>query len=69
MFGSMCSTQLGCTQTFQFYPLAQYLDIDGDLLVKTPKLTGGFEWCKDGQIAPWKSGYGLRVDASQLFQE
>lgn len=34
MFGSMCSTQLGCAQTFQFYPYAQYLDIDGALLVK-----------------------------------
>lgn len=34
MFGSMVSTHLGCTQTFQFYEFAQYFDIDGALLVK-----------------------------------
>lgn len=38
MFGTMVSTQLGCTQTFQFYPLAHFLDVDGALLTKTPKL-------------------------------
>jgi|694.fasta_scaffold57895_5 hypothetical protein len=38
MFGSMCSTKLGSTQTFQFWPLAHYLDIDGSLLVKDPNI-------------------------------
>jgi hypothetical protein len=44
MFGSMCSTQLGCTQTFQYYPLAEYLDVDGALLIKEPHVEGGFIW-------------------------
>lgn len=44
MFGSMVSTHLGCTQTFQFYEFAQYFDIDGALLVKQPQISGGFEW-------------------------
>jgi hypothetical protein len=69
MFGSMCSTQLGCTQAFQFYPMAQFMDIDGDLLVKMPRLKGGFSWGIDGRVEPWKSGVGLRVDASELFKE
>lgn len=34
MLGSMVSTHLGCSQTYGLYPLAQYLDIDGALLVK-----------------------------------
>lgn len=34
MFGSMVSTHLGCTQTFQFNEYACYFDIDGALLVK-----------------------------------
>jgi len=34
MFGSMVSTHLGCTQTYQFHEYAQYFDIDGALLVK-----------------------------------
>jgi hypothetical protein len=38
MFGSMVSTQLGCTQIFQFHPLAQYFDIDGALLVSSPQI-------------------------------
>lgn len=36
MFGSMCSTQLGCTQTYQFWPLACFMDVDGALLTKEP---------------------------------
>jgi hypothetical protein len=52
MFGTMCCTQLGCTQTFQFYPLAKYLDIDGALLIKIPKLYGGFVWGENGWVKP-----------------
>ena len=52
MFGSMCLTKLGTSQTFQFYPLVKYMDIDGSLLVKDPIVKGGFEWRKDGTIKP-----------------
>jgi len=34
MFGSMVSTQIACSQTFQLHPLATYFDVDGALLVK-----------------------------------
>ena len=44
MYGSMVSTQLGCTQTYMLAPLCTYMDIDGSLLVKTPKISGGFTW-------------------------
>lgn len=36
MFGSMVSTHLGCTQTFQFHKYSKYFDIDGALLLKNP---------------------------------
>ena len=67
MFGSMCSTQLGCAQTFQFYPLAQYMDIDGSLLVKEPIVEGGFEWETNGFISPLKLSSGLQVNCDHLF--
>ena len=50
MFGSMVSTQLGCTQSFQLYPLSNYFDIDGSLLVKSPSFSGGFTWGADGLL-------------------
>jgi L-alanine-DL-glutamate epimerase-like enolase superfamily enzyme len=33
MLGSMVSTHLGCNQTYCLYPLTQWLDVDGSLLV------------------------------------
>lgn len=44
MLGSMVSTQLGCAQTYALHPLTRYLDIDGSLLVKEPRVEGGFKW-------------------------
>jgi hypothetical protein len=46
----MVSTHLGCTQVYQFHPLAQYFDIDGALLVARPDIQGGFNWCKNGEL-------------------
>jgi L-alanine-DL-glutamate epimerase-like enolase superfamily enzyme len=69
MFGTMCSTQLGCTQTFQFHPLAEFMDIDGALLIKTPELKGGFRWVEDGKVIPDGTGFGMGVDARELFPE
>ena len=42
MLGSMVTTHLGATQTYCLYPLTQYLDTDGALLVEEPKVQGGF---------------------------
>lgn len=67
MFGSMCSTQLGCTQTYQFHPLAKFLDVDGALLTKQPYLEGGFVWRQDGKIEACDHGYGLKVKAQKIF--
>ncbi len=44
MFGSMVSSQLGCTQVYEFRQFGQYFDIDGALLVADPEIKGGFEW-------------------------
>ena len=46
----MCSTQLGCSQTFQFFPLTSCMDIDGALLISDPIVEGGFIWKEDGYI-------------------
>ena len=62
MFGSMVSTHLGCTQTFQFYQFAKYFDIDGALLVKSPEIRGGFEWKGvEGIIKVEGSGLALQT--------
>ena len=67
MFGIMVTTKLGCAQTFQLHPLARYMDIDGDLLVKDPIVEGGFKWGKEGKIDPWPEGCGLQVNSSVIF--
>jgi hypothetical protein len=60
MFGSMVSTHLGCTQTFQFFNFATYFDIDGALLTSDPIIKGGFEWKGSQGIYKVKGpGYGL----------
>ena len=33
IFGSMVSTHLGSSQTYNLYPLSKLLDVDGSLLV------------------------------------
>ena len=65
MFGSMVSTHLGCTQTFQFYKYAKYFDIDGALLVKEPQINGGFEWKSSLEIAKLE-GKGLCLNRSDI---
>jgi hypothetical protein len=48
MLGSMVSSQLGCTQTYSLHPLAEYLDVDGSLLLEKPIIEGGFSWGEKG---------------------
>lgn len=50
MLGSMVTTHLGATQTYCLYPLTQFLDTDGSLLVGDPSVKGGFEWGKNGYL-------------------
>lgn len=67
MFGTMVSTNLGCTQTFQLSPFAAYLDIDGSLLVKSPQPPGGVVWGTGGRVEASHLDFGLSVDGSCLF--
>lgn len=67
MLGSMVSTHHGCTQTYCLYPLAQWLDVDGSLLVQTPDLEGGFGW--NGSLPlkqPESKYFGVEIDTSKL---
>lgn len=62
MLGSMVSTHLGCTQTYQLKPLARWLDVDGSLLVESPVMEGGFKWGNNGYLVmPETKTYGVEV--------
>ena len=68
MLGTMVTTNLGCTQTFQMHPLVRFFDIDGSLLVNDPNPVGGFIWGKGGCVTPFQSGNGLRIECPVLFK-
>jgi hypothetical protein len=67
MLGTMVSSHLGSTQTYCLYPLTEYLDTDGSLLVGEPEVRGGFSWGQEGYLlASEQFKYGNTIDPSHF---